>query len=512
MVKEDLCVYQVEEKKKIRYNNDDINRKIKEQDMKIGLDIDNVITAFDERIYEEMLQEDKKKRNAGIVNPTGDWIKYLLDWSQDEIDDFFNQNMERIAKDLKPKKDAKYYIDKLLKQGHEIYLISHRAYPHYQRPYETTVNWLKENRIEYTELVLTESTNKTKECKQCQVDIMFDDVQSNCHKLIEGGVNCYLVETKYNKKNREGLKVVGSWKDIYQTINQLAVTKLEKVHVILDTDTNNEADDQFALAYLLKSKDRIILDAVTIAPYMHEKESSIEEGIEKSYKVASQVFDLLGEDKTNLIYKGSTDYRTNGYQEENEAVRKIVEVVMKNEVTYLLAIGAITNVAIAIEKHPEIINKIKVIWLGGHSFLSQSNREFNFKQDLMADRIVFQSKVDLTVIPCENVSSNLVTTIYELQEHFNIQEGLGKFLYDRFYCDGLHGFTPRRTIWDIAVIGYMINPYWFEVSKISCPEINDDLEYVLTEGLHQVTFVHQIEVNNIFKDMFRKIGDKNEIR
>lgn len=30
---------------------------------------------------------------------------------------------------------------------------------------------------------------------------------------------------------------------------------MEKLKVILDTDTYNEADDQFALAYLLKSKD-----------------------------------------------------------------------------------------------------------------------------------------------------------------------------------------------------------------------------------------------------------------
>lgn len=480
--------------------------------MKIGLDIDNVITAFDESIYEEMIKEDKNKRNAGIVNPNGDWIKYQFDWSQEEIEDFFNQNMERIAKKLKPRKDAKYYIDKLLNQGHEIYLISHRAYPHYEKPYETTINWLKENRISCTKLVLSESTNKTKECKEHQVDIMFDDVQSNCHKLIEGGVNCFLVGTKYNKKNREGLKVVENWKQIYQTINQLAASKLEKVHVILDTDINNEADDQFALAYLLKSKDRMILDAVTIAPYSHEKDPSIKEGIEKSYQIANEIFDLLKENKTNLIYKGSTDYRTNGYQEENEAVKKIIEIAKKNKLTYILAIGAITNVAIAIEKCPEIIEKIKVIWLGGHSFLAQSNREFNFKQDLTANRIVFNSKVDLTIIPCQNVASNLVTTIYELQEHFNIKQGLGKFLYDRFYQDGLHGMTPRRTIWDIAVIGYIINPYWFGASKISCPEIDEDLKYIQTKDLHEVTFVHQIEVNEIFNDMFQKIGDRNEIR
>ena len=37
--------------------------------------------------------------------------------------------------------------------------------------------------------------------------------------------------------------------------------------VILDTDLYNEIDDQFALAYILKSKDKIKLNAVTLAPF-----------------------------------------------------------------------------------------------------------------------------------------------------------------------------------------------------------------------------------------------------
>ena len=44
-----------------------------------------------------------------------------------------------------------------------------------------------------------------------------------------------------------------------------------KKHVIIDTDTNNEADDQFALSYLLKCKDLFYIDAITIAPYSHHR-------------------------------------------------------------------------------------------------------------------------------------------------------------------------------------------------------------------------------------------------
>ena len=37
-------------------------------------------------------------------------------------------------------------------------------------------------------------------------------------------------------------------------------------NIILDTDTYNECDDQFALAYLLKNQDKFNIEAITVAP------------------------------------------------------------------------------------------------------------------------------------------------------------------------------------------------------------------------------------------------------
>ena len=41
----------------------------------------------------------------------------------------------------------------------------------------------------------------------------------------------------------------------------------ERPAVILDTDAFNEVDDQFAIAYLLRSKDRFDIRAITAAPF-----------------------------------------------------------------------------------------------------------------------------------------------------------------------------------------------------------------------------------------------------
>ena len=55
----------------------------------------------------------------------------------------------------------------------------------------------------------------------------------------------------------------------------------QKINVILDTDTYNECDDQFALAYMLKSQDIFNIVALTVAPYSHKQRNETVIGQEK---------------------------------------------------------------------------------------------------------------------------------------------------------------------------------------------------------------------------------------
>lgn len=187
--------------------------------MKIGLDIDNVILETDEEILKEMIKEDTTKRNKGIVNPEADYIFLgMFDWTKDEIDEFLNKKMEDIAKKLKAKENAKYFIDKLIEEGHEIYLISNRSSKQYRDAYHTTKDNLKLNDIKYTKLIITETNDKTKECLDEEIDIMVDDRPRNCFKLIEKNINCLLFKTKYEKREFNNLKSVSSWSELYETI------------------------------------------------------------------------------------------------------------------------------------------------------------------------------------------------------------------------------------------------------------------------------------------------------
>ncbi|MCI8393404.1 MAG: hypothetical protein HFJ24_05970 [Clostridia bacterium] len=132
--------------------------------------------------------------------------------------------------------------------------------------------------------------------------------------------------------------------------------------------------------------------------------------------------------------------------------------------------------------------------------------ETNFK-DRTAVKTVFDSKVKLTVVPAKSVSSNLMTSIYELEHFLKGKSELCDYLCQRFYNDGYHGIQERRVIWDISVIAYLIEKRWFEVQEISCPNIKEDSSYEMTENRHKITMVNYLNVDKIYTDLFRKLGE-----
>jgi len=478
--------------------------------MRIGIDIDDVISSFSNAMLKEYLKHDKTLRNTGIINENANYIrKEMFDWNKEEEERFYKENIERIAINLKPIRNAKIYIDKLKQDGNEIYIITGRDNGEYTNPKEMTEKWLEKYHIYYDKLIFTNAYNKNEKAEECiknKIDIMIDDNVETLKNIKQVGVKVLLMNKRFNTNETE-LERVSSWKEIYSKISNLYPKKEEKINVILDTDTYNEADDQFALAYMLKSQDRFNIEAITIAPYQHDNDLSVVEGTEKSYNEVIKICNWLEFNTTDKVFKGSTDYISDGYDETNKAVEKIIEIAMKNEKTYIMAIGAITNVALAIEKEAKIIDKIEVVWLGGHSILSKDNNEFNFYQDMEAVRKVFESKVNLTIIPCKNVASNLKTTIYEIEHHLKGKSELGNYLCDRFYNDGKHGLQTRRVIWDISVIAYLINKEWFEIMKINCPNINDDTSYELNTNNHLITMVNYLDSDKIYKDLFEKLGE-----
>lgn len=282
---------------------------------------------------------------------------------------------------------------------------------------------------------------------------------------------------------------------------------MDRLNIILDSDVSNEADDLFAIIYLLKSN-IFNVKAITIAPFKHSKwNGTVAESVDASYKEACKLYDYLGIHDYSNILKGSRDYFKNGYIEETDAIKKMYEIIKESDKTYILAIGCLTNVAVLLNNHPEVINKIEVIWLGSN-FLFGDNQDFNFKQDVDAVRYVFSSKIKLTVIPCSPITSNLLMSIYELKYELKSGNELNDYLIDRFY-DRPWGPHRRWPLWDISAVAYMINKSWFKTMDVYAPEIGNDNKFIFVRSDHKITFVRDLKANLILDNMFEVLnGDE----
>ena len=470
--------------------------------MRIGVDIDNVLSNFNDVLLNKYIEHDKSINGKGIVNQDVD-IRDMFNWNKEYEEKFYKENIEYFASLFEPIEECSKYVKLLKEEGNTIYIISGRDNGEYSNPYKMTIDWLKKYDIVYDKLFLVDAYNshsKTEICLEYNIDVMIDDSKRMCKDIKDNGIRTLLMDTPYNRDTNE-FERVNSWKEIYNKLSN------KKINVILDTDTYNECDDQFALAYLIKSQDMFNIEAITVAPYSHTKRNvKVIDRQELSYNEILKICNWLNFDTIDKVFKGSIGYIQNGYDENNDAVNKIIEVALKNDKTYILGIGAITNIALAIKKEPKIIDRIEIIWLGGNEMEYKDNLEYNFKQDIEAVKIVFDSTVKMTILPCKNVVSDLRIDITELKSKLDNRKELNKYLIERFYNDGYHGIQETRVIWDISVIAYMINKNWFETEKISCPNIKEDSSYELTDNRHSITFVTKLDRDRIYEDLFRKLG------
>ena len=73
------------------------------------------------------------------------------------------------------------------------------------------------------------------------------------------------------------------------------------VDVVLDTDTYNEIDDQFAVSYLICSAEKLHLQAIYAAPFFNEKSTGPADGMEKSYQEILNILTLMGKDLSIVL-------------------------------------------------------------------------------------------------------------------------------------------------------------------------------------------------------------------
>jgi len=286
------------------------------------------------------------------------------------------------------------------------------------------------------------------------------------------------------------------------------------VDVLLDTDTFNEIDDQFALAYMLKSPEKLRVKAINAAPFFNSHSTSPKDGMLKSHEEILHVLGLLGmEQLKDLVYQGSPTFlRDEKNPVDSPAARNLVALARQREAgrpLYVIAIAAITNIASALLMDPSLREKIVVVWLGGNSFGWPDNKEFNLTQDIAAARVVFDSGVPVVQLPCLGVVSQFRTTGPELGYWLKGRNAFCEYLVDitaREASLNNQGKYWSRAIWDVAAVAWLLDET-FTLSRLeSSPICQYDNHYSFDPCRHLIRYVYGVERDRIFEDLCIKLS------
>ena len=89
-------------------------------------------------------------------------------------------------------------------------------------------------------------------------------------------------------------------RDFSDILKQLKFKK-GKIKAILDTDTYNEIDDQFALVQMLFSREKIDVQSINAAPFsMNNRSDNPKKGMELSYDEIIRLLEKINFKKKNL--------------------------------------------------------------------------------------------------------------------------------------------------------------------------------------------------------------------
>ena len=303
--------------------------------------------------------------------------------------------------------------------------------------------------------------------------------------------------------------------------------KREKIRVIFDTDTNNELDDQHALAYLLFNQAIFKIETITI------NTTSSGGNIDKQYAEARRVLQLCDADTLHVLKGADKSFieilptiDSVSYDGKN-AVETIIKTALEpsQEKLTIIAVGKLSNIALAIAKEPSIVKNIRLVWLGSNY---PEPGEHNQNNDTVAMNYILNSNIDFEIATVRYGKPSGTDAVKITKDEINkLMPGLGPHISNpvtgrhggEFYCFGdysvnlfdhidYHGDHPSRSLFDMAAVAIVKNPDWAQPTTIPAPLYVDGHWIERPDNNHKIILWENFDKQLILADFFASLNSQ----
>ena len=288
---------------------------------------------------------------------------------------------------------------------------------------------------------------------------------------------------------------------------------LEKqIRVIISSDVKNEADDPFAIVHQLLTP---IFDVRgVIAAHYESKAPGTETTMEQSFQELLKLMEAIEIDDVPALRGCTAPLKGENDAPESEGADFLVQEALRDDPRplYVACQGALSDVAAALNRCPEIAEKLTVVWIGGMPY-PEGGVEFNLMQDVAAARVVMASKAAVWQLPV-NVYGTMEVTMAELAARVRPCGRVGKYLYNQMEEYNLHNDEPydlrKGENWclgDSPVVGALLQCGWRgNFHPRTAPLIADDMSYLPNPGGKEIRVYDSVDVRMILEDMYAKLA------
>lgn len=287
------------------------------------------------------------------------------------------------------------------------------------------------------------------------------------------------------------------------------------VDMVLDTDTFNEVDDQYAIAYMMASQDVLHVQAITAAPFFNHHSDSPQDGMERSRREILHVLELSGFGRmAPKVFRGGEDFLPDeATPVDSPAAREIIRLAMAHtsgSPLYIVCIASPVNVASAILLQPEIVERIVVIWSGGVGLHWTDCRCFNGGQNIAASRVLLESGVPLVLAPGRGVSDRFLTTGPELEHWLRGKNPFCDYIIDKTIKEAEQCFGGRvwsRPLTDVVPVAWLVSGSFVLDRFEPRPTIEYSSYFSFDPRRPMMRYVYYVKRDELMADLFDKLSN-----
>lgn len=273
---------------------------------------------------------------------------------------------------------------------------------------------------------------------------------------------------------------------------------IKKKKIVIDLDCGNTIEDDLALCYAF-AEPSVEVEAITLAPFKFKGLNLHETQLENELEV-HRILRYVGFKDYDICFEGSEGFCNELYSQVFPAVKKIIALASKSKTT-IVCLGALTNVAMAIEKKPSIAQNLEILWLGLRHVFHSEFTDLNYQADKRAFEIVAKSKASLTIFP--SYIGKLFAISYEKIEEDVAVNHLGNYLYKRL-TENVDFTQEFCRMYSLIPIAYVINPDFCYVKKLPVNMLLKDFPKTSMNKL--VNYIYDLKsLEGVWKDFTKKL-------